>query len=326
MTVVCDPEGEAPAGSQVSWLSARHRAWGRLRFPIGLDQILQGRDLLVLHSGWVYHNVQAARSAARSGVPYSLTPHGAYDPNIFKRRKNRSASGGASSSKTSSLMHGQSMCSSTSTRRTQTARLHRPSDCCPDGADGSRFQYAGSQISIPPVDGAIRHRNQGHRSLASCPRVLASECAPAGTTARPGLARRKATSQADRKRAGPRRLRGDRPSSVLRLNLKWEALRGCGLFIFPSRWEGQGLMALEAAAAAATLVVTSTTSLGRHLAAAQAAILVEPTTESIAEGIVRGYCSSNAGESGARAAQFVRERFSWPTVAESYLQQLKALL
>src|SRR4030095_14349859 len=56
-------------------------------FPIGLEQLLYGQDLLVLHSGWVYHNVQAARSAARSGVPYILTPHGAYDPNIFKRRR-----------------------------------------------------------------------------------------------------------------------------------------------------------------------------------------------------------------------------------------------
>jgi glycosyltransferase involved in cell wall biosynthesis len=107
---------------------------------------------------------------------------------------------------------------------------------------------------------------------------------------------------------------------------KWEALRDCGLFIFPSRWEGQGLMAIEAAAAAAPLVVTNTTSVGRHLAAAKAAILVEPTVESIAAGIVRGYSSSDAGELGARASQFVRERFSWPAVAESYAQQLRALL
>ena len=85
-------------------------------------------------------------------------------------------------------------------------------------------------------------------------------------------------------------------------------------------------MALEAAAAAAPLVVTNTTSVGRHLAAAQAAILVEPTPQSIAAGIVRACTSSEAGEFGARASQLVRQRFSWPAVAESYAQQLRALL
>src|SRR5215813_73431 len=89
VTIVCDQEGAAPCDSQVRWLSAPHRAWGRIRFPIGLEQVLDGRDLLVLHSGWAYHNVRAARSATRSGVPYLLTPHGAYDPNIFRRRKGR---------------------------------------------------------------------------------------------------------------------------------------------------------------------------------------------------------------------------------------------
>ena len=104
---------------------------------------------------------------------------------------------------------------------------------------------------------------------------------------------------------------------------KWEALRRCGLFVFPSRWEGQGLMVLEAAAAGAPFVVTSTTSVGRHLAAAQAAFLVEPTPESIAAGIVRACSLPEAGELGARASQFVRARFSWPAVAASYAQQLE---
>src|SRR5262245_28678887 len=87
VTVVYDGDGNPPASGDVRWLGASHRAWGRIRFPIGLEKILRGQDLLVLHSGWVYHNVQAARSATRSGVPYLLTPHGAYDPNVFNRRR-----------------------------------------------------------------------------------------------------------------------------------------------------------------------------------------------------------------------------------------------
>src|SRR5688572_4447842 len=87
VTIVSDGRGEPRPACHVQWRSVPHRGWGRMRAPVGLEHLVEGRDLLVLHSGWVFHNVKAARSAVRSRVPYVLTPHGAYDPNIFKRRK-----------------------------------------------------------------------------------------------------------------------------------------------------------------------------------------------------------------------------------------------
>jgi glycosyltransferase involved in cell wall biosynthesis len=106
---------------------------------------------------------------------------------------------------------------------------------------------------------------------------------------------------------------------------KWEALRDCRLFVFPARWDGQSVMVLEAAAAGAPLLVTSTTPIGRMMASQQAALAVDATAEAIASGIVRGL-SSEAATLGVRASQVVRERFSWPAVAESYRRQVSALL
>jgi glycosyltransferase involved in cell wall biosynthesis len=106
---------------------------------------------------------------------------------------------------------------------------------------------------------------------------------------------------------------------------KWRALRECRLFVFPSRWDAQGLIALEAAAVSAPLLVTNTTSLGRYLGANDAAVVVDATAESIAAGIVAAY-SSEALSLGVRASQVVREQFSWPVVAASYATQIKALV
>jgi glycosyltransferase involved in cell wall biosynthesis len=60
---------------------------GRFRIPKGLAQAIGDADVLLLHSAWVLHNVVAARAASRAGVPYVLTPHGGYDPNVLRRRR-----------------------------------------------------------------------------------------------------------------------------------------------------------------------------------------------------------------------------------------------
>jgi glycosyltransferase involved in cell wall biosynthesis len=325
VTVVCDQEGEAPRESQVCWLSAPHRAWGRIRFPIGLEQILHGRDLLVLHSGWVYHNVQAARSAARSGVPYVLTPHGAYDPNVFKRRR-RSKRLWWKVFEHQLVTRARAIHVFFEEQRDELRQLGYtgPVIIAPTGLTIPDFktQVGRSEFLLwmGRFDIEIKGIDLLLHALASLPPSARPRARLHGPDWRGGKQQARQLVRelglGDYVQIGP----------PLYGSEKWEALRGCGFFIFPSRWEGQGLMALEAAAAAAPLVVTSTTSVGRHLAAAQAAILVEPTVESIAAGIVRGYSSSDAGEFGARASQLVRERFSWPAVAESYAHQLRDLL
>src|ERR687889_599227 len=66
----------------VQWLPVRHAGKRALKIPIGLEEILEPDDLLVLHSGWTYRNVRAASVGKRMGVRYVLEPRGAYDHHI----------------------------------------------------------------------------------------------------------------------------------------------------------------------------------------------------------------------------------------------------
>jgi glycosyltransferase involved in cell wall biosynthesis len=292
-----------------------------MRAPIGLERLLQGGDVLVLHSGWIYHNVQAARSAARSGIPYVLTPHGAYDPNIFKRNMRFKHLWWTLFERR--LLNGaRAIHVFFEEQRDELRKLGYPGQVivAPNGLTVPDFPSEGARSgsllwmgrfdieikgidlllhALARLDPAVRPRTQLHG-----PDWRGGKQQAAQLVRELGLG--------DFVTIGP----------PLYGSAKWDALRACGLFIFPSRWEGQGLMALEAAAAAAPLVVTNTTAVGRHLEAAHAAIAVEPTPQSIAAGILRATESSEAVEFGRRASQFVRLKFSWPAVAETYVRQL----
>jgi glycosyltransferase involved in cell wall biosynthesis len=107
---------------------------------------------------------------------------------------------------------------------------------------------------------------------------------------------------------------------------KWDALRECGLFAFPARWDAQSVMLLEAAAAGAAIVATRTTAFGRYLEAHRAAFVVDATPDDIAAGIAAARSFPEASEVSARASCLVMERFSWPAVADSFARQLRAVL
>ncbi len=327
VTVVCDEKRESPPDTQLRWLSMPHRGWSRLRAPVGLERILEGQHLLVLHSGWVYHNIQAARSAARSGVPYLLTPHGAYDPNIFQRHR-------ASKSLWWNVFERQLV------QGARAIHVFFEEQC----EDLRQVGYTGPVIVAPTGLTVPHFEPQARRS----PFVLWMGRFDIQIKGIDLLLRALAllppSSRPNLRLHGPDWRGGKESATRLAEELglrdvvtigpplygaaKWEALRECRLFVFPSRWEGQGLMALEAAAAAAPLVVTNTTSVGRRLAAGHAAVLVEPRPQSIAAGIERvcALSASEAGELGTRAARFTSDTFSWLAVAESYSRQLQPLL
>jgi glycosyltransferase involved in cell wall biosynthesis len=324
VSVVCDDMGDIPPSGQVCWLATAHRRRGRFRCPVGLERVLSRGDVLILHSGWVYYNVHAARVAAASGVPYVLTPHGAYDPNVFRRTRPAKRIWWALFERR--LV--RQACAIHVFFEEQRQQLRQlgytgPVIIAPNGLAAPPFEPrpAGSTdlLWMGRFDIETKGIDLLLCALASLPPAMRPSTRLHGPDWRGGRQR-----VADL-------IRQLHLEGVVTIGdplygaEKWKALRDCALFVFPSRWEGQGLMALEAAAAAAPLVVTSTTAVGRHLAAADAAILVEPTPESIAAGILTG-CSAPARELGARASAFVRKQFSWPSVAESYAQQLQAVL
>lgn len=77
--------GEPPSGDGIEWRRVPHSGWPSA--PVGLEPVLEGADLMVLHSAWAWHNVRAGAVARRMGVPYLLEPRGAYDPRILRRKR-----------------------------------------------------------------------------------------------------------------------------------------------------------------------------------------------------------------------------------------------
>ena len=322
-SVVYDQEGEFREGG-IDWKHVPHRGPEKLRHPTQLERVLHEADLLVLHSGWVYHNVSAARRSRRVGTPYVITPHGAYDPNVFRRR--------------------------TILRSAWWRSLERP---VLEGAlavhvffDGERAHlrrlgYRGEVIvapngvSLPSFDDHPQRRDY---ALWMGRFDIETKGIDLLLRAQAGLA---ADRRPELRLHGPD-WRGGKERAIRMVHdlglegsvtigppayasEKWRLLRECGVFLFTSRWDSSSMMVLEAAGAGAPVVATDATFIGRELAGEGAAILVEPTLSGIGAGILDGL--TGAGRTtGERAAAVIGERFSWPTVAQRFLDQLEPLL
>ena len=67
-------------------MGLEHSLRGPLRFPRGVSRALEGADVMVLHGGWLFGNVVVGRACIRQRVPFVLTTHGVYAPEVFERK------------------------------------------------------------------------------------------------------------------------------------------------------------------------------------------------------------------------------------------------
>ena len=327
VTVVSDGNGQPPALPHVRWLSTRHRASGRLRVPVGLEQLLEAKDVLVLHSGWAYHNVVAARAALRSRIPYVLTPHGAYEPNVFRRSRRTSKRLWWTVFERRLVTRASAVHLFFEEEQQQLRQLGYtgPVIVAPTGLTtipDSTTTAARSKFLL--WMGRFDIETKGLDLLLQALALLPPRTRP--------QARLHGPDWRAEKRQTEQLVRDLHLEDVVTIGpplygaQKWEVLRECGVFVFPSRWDAQSVMLLEAAAAGAPIVATNTTPFGRYLAAQRAALVVEAAPHALAAAIARVFASDEAIEYGSRAAGLVRDRFSWPAVAESYTRQLAAVL
>ena len=122
------------------------------------------------------------------------------------------------------------------------------------------------------------------------------------------------------------------PTSVLFLgpqfnDAKAACYQHCDAFILPSFSEGLPMVILEAWAYGKPVLMTPQCNLPEGFAA-DAAIRIEPTVESLAQGLHTLFKSSDADlqSSGARGRALVAERFVWPRIAGEMLQVYQWLL
>ena len=100
------------------------------------------------------------------------------------------------------------------------------------------------------------------------------------------------------------------------------------VFVHPSRWEGLSLSVLAAAAAGKPCMITREADPLGELERAQAAVVVEPSVSSIAEGLrqAAALTRQELDTIGARARRVAETHFSWPSIAARLVEAYRRAL
>jgi glycosyltransferase involved in cell wall biosynthesis len=313
-----------PPADGVAWLPVRHHGVSALRRPTGLAELLEGADILVLHSAWTGHNLAAAAEARRLGVPYVLEPRGAYDPCIVRRRyltkrvwwecaERRMVQG-------SVAVHVFFL-----SERQHLARLgyEGPAVVAPNGVqipDGHRWDGGTGQYLL--WLGRFDPEHKGLDLLLDAMAMLPSHKRPFLRLHGPDWRGRKHDV------AEMVKTRGLNESvmigSAVHGEEKFALMARARAFVYPSRWEAFGNSVAEAAAVGVP-ILTTRYPLGVFLEERSAAVACAPTPSRLASGIEE-ILDPAAAKLGTQARALVESEFSWNTVAKSWLEQVEVLL
>jgi glycosyltransferase involved in cell wall biosynthesis len=100
------------------------------------------------------------------------------------------------------------------------------------------------------------------------------------------------------------------------------------VFVHPSRWEGVSLSVLAAAAAGKACVITREADPLGELERAQAAVVVEGSVSSIAQGLRQAAALSRQELDimGTRARRVAESHFTWPSIAATLVEAYRRRL
>lgn len=316
---VDETEVDGARDEPFDWIAVPHVGRPPFRRPLHMEHLLEGKDLLVLHSGWTFHNVQAGRAARRVGVPYVLEPRGAYHPRFLSRRW--------------LLKRGWWWTFERSHVR-NAAAIHVFFE--DEVEQLRRMGYEGAVIVSPngvaPQEGAEWDGGSGRYILW----IGRFDPENKGLDLLlKGLARIPVAERPQLRLHGPDWM-GGKPRTqemVRELDLsasvtvgepvygdeKWRLLSQASAFTYPSRWEGFGNAAAEAVAIGLPTLVTPY-PFGRWLANRASALMVDATAEGLERGL-RKITSHEARELGRVGREVVRSELTWDAVGRSWLEQ-----
>jgi glycosyltransferase involved in cell wall biosynthesis len=324
VAIAFDGTGGPTASDGIEWLPVHHVGQGWRKIPAGLDAVVRGADLLVLHSAWALHNIRAAAVARKLGVPYLLEPRGAYDPHILHRRRLAKRIWWLAWER-ALVTHARAIHVFFDEERPHIAALgyrgalvrapngiEPPEGVAWDGGSGRYILWLGR----------FDPEHKGIDMLLDAVRLIPAEERPRLRLHGPEF------------RGGKERIR----HLVHALGLepwvrigepvygqdKWELLTRASGFVYPSRWEGFGNSVAEAVSIGVPTLVTPY-PLGRYLSSHGGAIIAERTPEGLAHGL-QSLLTPQAADVAREGARIMRTEMSWDTVARSWLAQAEALL
>jgi glycosyltransferase involved in cell wall biosynthesis len=324
VTVVCEDGVEPPGDDRLEWRPILHRGPGALKAPVGLEGVFEGADVVVLHSGWTYHNVRAAATARKLGIPYFLEPRGAYDPSIVHRRSLAKKAWWLALE--GRLVHGA-----------RAIHLFFEQERPHLDALGYRgaVLIASNGVDAPPHDlwdggsggyilwlGRFDPEHKGLDILLRAMKRLAAADRPALRLHGPEWRGRKRDVQSMIEALGLQKHVTVGPA-VYGEEKRRLLVQAAG-FVYPSRWDACPNSVLEAISLGVPTLVTPY-PLGRSFAEKQGAILAESDPASLADGL-RSLLSEDATAIARRGAEITRTELSWDQMARTWLAQAQSLL
>lgn len=307
----------------VEWVPVdTERRYG-LELPVGIERVLAGSDLLVLHSAWTAYNVVAGRASRRLGIPYVLEPRGAYDPHIVRRRRAaKLAWWHAAERRLVAGARAVHVFFEQEAPHLAALGYRGPLVVARNGVrTPAGHRWAGGAGPLVWL-GRFDPVHKGLDLLLDAVRSLPSGERPQVRLHGPDWHGRKADV------GGMVRSRGLQEWVQLAAPVygdeKWRVLSEARGFVYPSRWEAFGNSPAEAASLGVPMAVTPY-PLGQHLARAGGAVLSPATPTALGPALATLW-SEDTTSVGRRAAEVARDELAWDVVARAWWQQAQELL
>jgi glycosyltransferase involved in cell wall biosynthesis len=306
-----------PPGVELIRLQHKYRPE---RPAISLAPYMRDADVVVLHGGWLIGNLLVAAEARRLGLPYVVTPHGAYYPQVFTRRSSlRKAFWWRTVERPylerAAAIH---LFFASEKQHLLLRGVARPFLIAPNGFDapeGRSWVPAGD-----PYFTWLGRYDLHHKGLDLLVRGIASmepgdrpDVRLVGVDWRGGRAK---LEELVDELAISNRVSVEGP---IYGEEKWTMLSGSRGFLYPSRWDASPVAVVEAIAIGVPTLV-GPFPVGEHIAEQGGAFLVDADPLAIADGLKR-MASADADAIGRRGAQIVSEQLSWDAVSATWLAQ-----
>jgi glycosyltransferase involved in cell wall biosynthesis len=293
-----------------------------------------GLDVLVVHGMFSPFSMRTARAARDGGIATIAQPHDPYSPALFReRRLGKSAYWRFFEQPFLNEVDAVQVYAPSHEAHLRRLGVHTPTIVVPGGISADSLDAAGQALSQrhPSGDDTVRLLFVGRFDVHNKGLDLLLEALAGIDNMRPRaileIVGAREPGEYDQLVGMVRRLGlEDRVRITYRMNEPWEAFARADVFVLPSRFDGFGLVVLEALSAGMPVVLSSAAGASEFFVDDRAVILANPSAEDLLRAFDEVFSHRDELEAAARAARTtISNEFTWRAVAQRWLGEVTAL-
>lgn len=295
--------------------SGKHR---QTAIPLRFKSHIADLDMLVLHEGWTIANVGASDQARRANIPYVIMPHGVYEPETARTLRPPMSVRRIVEARTLRRAHGVHLFFESEAEPVARLTPHARCFVAPTGHDLPSETWRGGGGYLLWVGRYAVH----HKGLD----LLLSAMAELTPSDRPRIIMRgvdyrggKAVLQA--MIAGLDLHASVELGAEVHGKEKLQLLLNADGYLHPARYDCLPGALVEALALDVPSLATSSMHIAELLKRAAAAVVCEPTPESLAAGLLS--LAAGRPDLSGQGRQFVSDHFQWKASLDSWRQAVQ---